>query len=251
MPPIAELPATPLRHIGKSRVRGRLIDRIVRERLYRSAYQPIVDLSTRRIEGFECLTRFDAASGKTPDTWFLAAAEAGLGERLEADTIGCAVRALRVLPGEMYLSVNASASSVLNGDVLRIFEKIDPSRIILEITEHHPVEDYRALNEALNRLRASGLRIAVDDVGAGYADLQHLIHLRPDVVKLDMSLTRRMIDCDATRAMMIGIVGFAHTIGSRVIAEGIETPAQLHALEAIRVDAGQGYLLGAPIAAGR
>lgn len=244
---LAEVPAPTLTDASPRRAGARVIHRIIQNRAYRSAYQPIVDLSTSTIEGFECLTRFDASGDRSPDTWFLEAAEAGLGDRLEADTIGCAIRALRILPPGLYLSVNASPGAVLTGAILPIFERIDPRRIVLELTEHRPVENYAALNEALGPLRARGLRVAVDDVGAGHADLQHLIHLRPDVVKLDISLTRGLIGSEAIHALISGLVGFAHAIESRVVAEGIETPAQLHALKALGIDAGQGFFLGAPI----
>ena len=226
------------------------IGRVIRDRLYRSVYQPIVNLSDRCIEGFECLTRFECSAHKTPDLWFLEAEQVGLSHQLEADTLRHALRALAVLPADLYLSVNASAEAIREGGVLRIFETIDPARVILELTEHFPIQDYAGLNATLEPLRRAGLRLAVDDVGTGYADLQHLVQLRPDVVKIDMSLTSRILECLASRAMMNGLVTFAHAIGGKVVAEGIETSAQFHAVKALGVDAGQGFFLGKPIGVG-
>lgn len=245
----AALPAQ-LPPVRAVRDRRSAIGRVIRDRLYHSAYQPIVSLSNRRLEGFECLTRFERSVGKSPDLWFLEAAKAGLAHRLEVDTLGCALRALKVLPPSIYLSVNVSADALRQGELLALLQTIDPKRIVLELTEHHPVHDYDSLNAVLGPLRAAGLRLAIDDVGTGYADLQHLVRLRPDVVKFDISLTSRVLDCRTSRAMMEGLVTFTHTIGGRVVAEGIETAEQYHALHALAVDAGQGYFLGRPIGAG-
>lgn len=237
-------PARPVRDIRPA------ISRVIRDRLYHSAYQPIVSLSDRRIEGFECLTRFEGSIGRSPDVWFLEAAKAGLSHRLEMDTLCSALRALQVLPPDLYLSVNASPDVLRHGELLALLQTVDPRRIVLELTEHYPVHDYERLNAALEPLRAAGLRLAIDDVGAGYADLQHLVRLRPDVLKLDISLTSRVLDCPTNRAMMEGLITFIHAINGRVVAEGIETAEQCYALHALKVDAVQGYFLGRPIGAG-
>lgn len=247
-PPPIPLPSVALSPEAR---RDRLaVGRVIQERLYRSVYQPIVDLTDRRIEGFECLTRFALSPGRSPDLWFQRAARAGLSHRLEADTIRCALRAFDVLPPGMYLSLNASAEAVRHGGVLAVLDRVDPRRIVLELTEHDPVRDYAGLTHVLGPFRAAGLRLAVDDVGTGYADLQHLVQLRPDMVKLDISLTRRVLDCLPSRAMIDGLVTFTHAIGGRVVAEGIETADQLAAVRTLGVDAGQGFFLGRPIGAG-
>ncbi len=246
MPTVAARPDLPPA-TREARTKRRAIGRILRERLYRPAYQPIVRLASGRIEGLECLTRFDASPSRPTEGWFMQAAEVGLSSRLEAATGACALHALPALPSNLYLSVNASPETVVDGSILRVLERVNPSRLVLEITEHRPIGDYRRMSEALDALRSQGLRLAVDDLGAGHADLRHLIHLRPDIIKLDISLTRSLPNCATTRALTASLVGFAHAIGSHVVAEGIETMAEFKAMKALSVDAGQGYLLGAPI----
>lgn len=124
----------------------------------------------------------------------------------------------------------------------------DLSRITLEITEHAIIEDYTALTNALAPLRQQGMRLAVDDAGAGYSSMKHILQLQPDLIKLDMSLTRGIHQDRNRRALAKGLVGFAHEIGSQVVAEGVETAEELATLRDLQVDYAQGYLLGKPLA---
>lgn len=118
---------------------------------------------------------------------------------------------------------------------------------MLEITEHAHVEDYNCLLQAIEPLRARGVRLAVDDAGAGYSSLQHILQLQPDLIKLDIGLTRS-IDLDpARRALASALVSFARETGSHIIAEGVETASELAALRSIGVDKAQGYFLGRPM----
>ena len=129
----------------------------------------------------------------------------------------------------------------------------DAKRAVIEITEHAPVEDYDALNDALKAFRAEGGRLAVDDAGAGFSSLRHILRLAPDFIKLDGALTRG-IDTDQTRrALGAALISFASEIGVPIIAEGIETQEEVDALRALKVTCGQGFFLGepAPLAAMR
>jgi len=118
--------------------------------------------------------------------------------------------------------------------------------LALEVTEHAPVEDYAVLRDALAPLRKSGIRLAIDDAGAGYSSLQHIIQLRPDIIKLDMSLTKSIDSDQARRALASALTFFAREVGSVIVAEGIETEAELATLQRLDVSRGQGYLLGRP-----
>jgi EAL domain-containing protein (putative c-di-GMP-specific phosphodiesterase class I) len=119
-------------------------------------------------------------------------------------------------------------------------------RLVLELTEHEQVEDYEALNAALLPARRRGLRLAVDDAGAGYASMRHWLLLKPDLLKLDLSLVRDVDSDAAKRALCLAIITFAHTTGMQVVAEGIETRRELATIRALGADYAQGYLLQRP-----
>ena len=205
-------------------------------------YQRIVDLDTGAIVGYEALTRF--ADGTRPDIVFRMASLAGLGLELETATLRRALEGAAVLPVESYLSLNASPDLILSG-VLRGMLAGSDRRITLEVTEHVVVDDYPALRRELAALGPATM-LAVDDAGAGYASLRHILELAPDVVKLDIGLIRG-IDADPARqALVAGMGHFAAMRKVRLVAEGIETAAELGALRALAIPYGQGYLLGRP-----
>jgi EAL domain-containing protein (putative c-di-GMP-specific phosphodiesterase class I) len=123
----------------------------------------------------------------------------------------------------------------------------DGNRLVLEMTEHAVVEDYDALQAALAQLRRFGIRVAVDDAGAGFASLRHILSLVPEFIKLDRSLTSG-IDSDLPkRALARGLISFAQEIGTSVIGEGVETASELEALRELGVGFAQGYYLGRPV----
>jgi EAL domain-containing protein (putative c-di-GMP-specific phosphodiesterase class I) len=210
-------------------------------------YQPIWNLESRRPVGFECLARFSAAPSRSPDKWFAEAVEAKLGVLLELAAIRIAQAALAAFPADIYLAVNASPSAILSGELVDVLNGMPAERIVLEVTEHAHVEDYDRLLDALQPLRMSGVRLAVDDAGAGYASLQHILQLQPDLIKLDMGLTRN-VDLDpARRALAAALVAFARDTSSEIIAEGVETTSELQALRRIGIEKAQGYFLGRPM----
>ena len=209
-------------------------------------YQPIFDLEARKAVGAEALSRFDPASGLRPDQWFLEAAAVGLLEDLEIKAVRLALDELGNMPPGAYLSVNASPYTAASESFARLFDGEPAERVVVEITEHAPVEDYDELARSLQELRSSGVRLAVDDAGAGFASLRHILRLAPDILKLDISLTRD-IDTDRTRrALASGLIAFAAQVEMSVVAEGIETEAELEALLDLGVKLGQGYHLGMP-----
>jgi EAL domain-containing protein (putative c-di-GMP-specific phosphodiesterase class I) len=159
-----------------------------------------------------------------------------------------ALAGLPALPPDSYLSLNLSPSTLLRRDVARLLGAVPLERIVIEMTEHYPVGDYEALNRALQPLRQAGVRVAVDDAGAGFASLRHILLLVPDIIKLDISLTRG-IDCDRPRrALSCALVAFARETATTIVAEGIETDAELRTLKEIGVTQGQGFLIARPMA---
>jgi len=212
--------------------------------------QPIVDLRTGVVVGAEALSRFTGVEGaaRHPEQVFNDARTSGIGVRLEQAAIASALPLLDRMPPGTYLSVNASADALLDESTHDLLKAVDPGRLVVEITEHDPVEDYVALTEVTSELRRQGLRMAVDDAGAGFASLQHVLHLNPDIVKLDIAFVRGIDNDPARRAVARALVGFASELGSTMVAEGVERRNELEVLKDLGVACAQGYLLGRPTA---
>lgn len=228
------------RRLAQADVRG-AVARVIDERAFRTVYQPIVELEGRAIVGYEALTRF--ADGTPPDRQFTDAERIGMAHELELVTLNSAIASAGVLPDGRWLSVNVSPG-VLVELAHGTFAEVDRP-LVVEITERSAIEDYAEVRGALGAL-GHGVRLAVDDAGAGFASLRHIIELRPEFVKLDMRLVRG-VEADAARqAMLAGMVFFAEQAGCSLIAEGIETDAERITLQRLGVRLGQGYLLGRP-----
>ncbi|HZB79586.1 MAG TPA: EAL domain-containing protein [Actinomycetota bacterium] len=208
-------------------------------------FHPIVDLETRREIGVEALARFGSIPMKPPDQWFAEATALELGLQLELRTLDEALEALPRIPDGAFLSVNCSHHAAASAAFVERLDGVE-DRIVLEITEHEVIGDYGALAEALAPLRERGLRVAVDDVGAGYASLRHALQLGPDMVKMDISLTRGIDRDPGLRALATALISFADETNMTIVAEGIETPGELHTLRELGVRYGQGFYLALP-----
>ena len=226
-------------------VRGR-IDAILRGAPIEMAFQPIVHLGTGAVRGVEALARFRQEPYRPPNEWFDEAATAGRGNELELAAAGAAMAHLEQLPKENFLAINLSPDAALDPTLTRVLDGRATDRVVLELTEHAQVEDYPRLLDQLEVLRTRGVRIAVDDAGAGFSGLRHILQLRPEILKLDLTLTAG-IDLDpARRALATALVTFADEIGATIVAEGIETQGELDTLRALGVPWGQGYHLARP-----
>jgi len=159
-----------------------------------------------------------------------------------------AVRGLADLPAHLDLTVNVSPDVAMSPDFRRWLMQVPLGRLVLELTEHAQVPDYDALLRALAPARKRGLRIAVDDAGAGYASMRHMLMLRPDLIKLDISLVRDVDTDRSRRALCAAVVEFAHQTGAQIVAEGVETLDELRTLQLLGADYVQGYLLQRPTA---
>ena len=212
----------------------------------RMVFQPIVDLVGRNAVGFEALARFDGDLARTPDVWFADAADVALGERLELAAAGAALHRLDQLsPGSM-LSINLSPDTLGSAHLTELLRHVPPERVVFEITEHRRIDDYDLLRAQLAAHRRSGVRLAIDDAGAGFASLRHILWLEPDIIKLDIALTRDIDTDPIKRALAASLVTFSDELGATIIAEGIETASELETLVELGVPWGQGYLLGRP-----
>ncbi|HYC48950.1 MAG TPA: EAL domain-containing protein [Burkholderiales bacterium] len=210
------------------------------------AYQPIFDLRQAQVVGFEALARFTTAPMRSPDAWFADAALVGLDIALEMKVIEQALASFTHLPEGIYVGFNVSPNIVLNGQLDLAFRDMPLERIVLEVNEHVSIREYDEIAKALQPLRRDGLRISVDDTGEGLSSFRHILALKPDIVKIPMSLTRNIDTDGARRALASALIQFAGENGSEVIAEGVETAAELKALRALGVMRAQGYFLGRP-----
>lgn len=219
------------------------LHQVLAEEAFHPVFQPIVAIGTGDVVAYEALTRFN--DGTPPATRFAEAGALGLGLDYEVAAAAAALRAADRLPAEAALAINVSPELVLEGDRLRDLLGATKRSIVLELTEHAPVEDYPALRAALEGI-GSKVDLAVDDAGAGYASLRHILEVQPTYAKLDISIVRG-IEGDALRqALVAGLDYFALRSGCRLIAEGVETRAEAETLTRLGIEMAQGYLFGRP-----
>jgi EAL domain-containing protein (putative c-di-GMP-specific phosphodiesterase class I)/DNA-binding NarL/FixJ family response regulator len=227
-----------------------IVDQAMQPGNLQIAFQPIVDLRSDAVVGHEALARFSHVDG--PAAVFSAAARVGRRSPIE---IQAACQALEIaagsdLPGG-FLSINASPDV---GIITRLGYVVAaastrPTDIVIELTEQAAVEDYPAVTRALAPLRRDGVRLAVDDVGGGFACLTHVHQLLPDILKIDRYLVAGIQHDRTRRSMVSALVRIAEDTGASVIAEGIELPAERECVEELGIRLGQGFLLGRPVVA--
>lgn len=209
-------------------------------------YQPVYDVGRASIAGFEAFARFAGTPPRGPDVWFADAARVGLETALEARLIAKAMESFERLPEFAYIGFNVSPHIVLHGQLDRAFAGAPLERTVLEINGHLSIRQYDEMAKALRPMRDEGLRISVDDAGGGVDSFRHILQLQPDIIKLHMSLVRN-IDSDAARsALASALIQFGKEQRCDVVAEGVETAAELSVLKAMGVVKMQGYLLGRP-----
>lgn len=201
--------------------------------------QPIVAFADGIREGAEALSRFPAEWGAPPDITFAEATSIGMGVELELIAVRRAITQLQEISG--YLSINFSPRTLLDPRCLELLADVPLERIVLELSEHYPVEDYGLITEVLNPLRAKGLRLAIDDVGAGFSSLRHIVLTSPDMIKLDRSIVDGIATDPLLQKLVNALVDFGHGSGARVVAEGVETMDDAIVLRSAGVDYAQGW----------
>jgi EAL domain-containing protein (putative c-di-GMP-specific phosphodiesterase class I) len=214
------------------------------------ALQPIVDLDSRRVVGAEALARFSDERGNkmaTEET-FLDAHALGMGVELELAIIELALRCEERLPEGLYLALNVSPALLAGGDLEALIASghHEDRPLVVELTEHQAVEDYGELGEALERLRDMGVRVAVDDVGSGFASFRHVTRVKPEILKLDRSLVCGIDEDPVRQSLASAIVSFARDVDAIVVSEGIESGNELSCLMDLAVGCGQGFYLARP-----
>ena len=225
----------------------RRIEKLVERKQFSVVYQPLWNIRTGNVFGFECLARFPTDPGRSSHSWFVEADSVGLLADLELALIAFALSTAESLPASIRLSINVSATTILDSRFTETLLKFNVGQLLIELTEHAQIDDYDAVAQVLAPLRRMGARIAVDDAGAGFASLQHLIGVKADLIKLDRSLIHGIDKAPASRAMIAALLHFASDTDSTVLAEGVETKAEIDALAALGVEFGQGFFLGKPM----
>ncbi|MCX2864597.1 EAL domain-containing protein [Paucibacter sp. PLA-PC-4] len=223
------------------------IDTVLESGGLQMVYQPIFDVLTGRAIGFESLARFSSDPYRAPDVWFSEAAMVNRELELESIAIRIALGALAQLPAEVYIAVNASPEMIVKGDFADMLKGLPLNRIVVEVTEHQAVERYEDVSAVMRPLQAQGLRVAIDDAGAGYASFRHILNLHPHIVKLDISITRAIDTDHSRRALAAALRGFALETGCSIVAEGVETSSELDTLRGLGIGSAQGYHLGRPM----
>jgi EAL domain-containing protein (putative c-di-GMP-specific phosphodiesterase class I) len=222
----------------------------VEQMLARGAFtivaQPIVALPERRIIGVEALARFDGPPFQPTSVWFEQARATGLAVDLELACARGAIQLLELLPPDLFVAINLGPDALVARETLDLLGWVDTRRVVFELTEHIEVHTVPRLLEGIERLRTAGARLAIDDTGAGFATLDTILQLAPEIIKLDRSITHEIDSHPARRALARALMSFAREIGAEVIAEGIETADELDAVEAAGIGRGQGFLLGPP-----
>jgi EAL domain-containing protein (putative c-di-GMP-specific phosphodiesterase class I) len=206
--------------------------------------QPIVDAATGERVGAEALSRFPADWGKTPDVVFAEAHRVDRGDEFEIRALRAAAAHLDRVDG--YVSMNVSPGTLLTDECRRLVAALPAHRVVLELSEHDQVADYDALRAVLAPLRSSGVRLAIDDVGAGFASLRHILLTTPDIIQLDRSIVAGIGADRVLDTLVRSLVDFARGCGSHVVAEGVETAGDAAALRAAGVHFGQGWHFGRP-----
>jgi EAL domain-containing protein (putative c-di-GMP-specific phosphodiesterase class I) len=229
------------------------VERMLDTHAYTIVFQPIFDIADGSLLGAEALARFDCVelpdgslAAAPPDVWIDRARRVGLGVELELELFRAALESARGILGDALLTLNLGPEALSSPQVSQVLAGSDPRGVVIELTEHVEVADYPQLAESLWTLRERGVRLAIDDTGAGFSSLMHVLKLAPDYIKLDRQLTRGIDGDRVLRALASSLVGFAAETGAVLVAEGVENAAELTALREVGVRYAQGYHLSHP-----
>ncbi|PYF82185.1 EAL domain-containing protein (putative c-di-GMP-specific phosphodiesterase class I) [Marinomonas alcarazii] len=220
---------------------------IIRNKQLSIVFQPIYDLKTKSITGFECLSRFQTKPYYSPDYWFNKANASGVGEVLELFAIEEAINLLPAIPEQYYITLNVSPKHLTSSYLQAMLDKAPLHRIVMEVTERESIPDYKAFRNSIQSFRERGMRLAVDDAGAGFASFQHILELQADIIKLDRSLIANLNSDHRKRALVAALIGFAKETKSKVLGEGVETLAELEVLQELGAQKIQGYFFCYPL----
>ncbi|HEX2470200.1 MAG TPA: EAL domain-containing protein [Candidatus Limnocylindrales bacterium] len=230
------------------------IDTVLQMRALRPVFQPIFSMTTGELIGYEGLVRpAEGAPFSDASSLFAAAEAADKTVELDLTCLGIVAEGARLPERDVYLSVNLSPrtleSNLFHASELKAIlqmQRIPLERVVLELTERERVEDLEQLRRNVAACRRAGMRLAADDVGAGNAGLRLLSEIHFDIVKIDLSLVQGGTMHDPSHAVLRALQELANQWKASIVAEGVETAAQLTVVRGLGIAAGQGYLLGRP-----
>jgi EAL domain-containing protein (putative c-di-GMP-specific phosphodiesterase class I) len=222
------------------------VARILKSGPIQIAFQKIVRLDSSETIGYEALARFPAEEIVSPKAWFDSAEVQGLTHDLEILAVSSALEQLDRLPEMVFVSLNVSPMTAASEDLRTLVECVDAERVILEVKENATMDDYHRFVGAIDELRSTGVRIAVDDAGVGDVSVRQMLDVRPDIIKIDVDVTRGIEHDPVKQAIANAFRSLASGSGALSLAEGIETAEELEMLRSLGIGAGQGYLLGRP-----
>lgn len=243
---IADLIEKQAERTERQRILTEKISTLIETGKFALVYQPIYSLADAKAVGLEVLARFPNSSDKPTSEWFDEADEAGLTVDLEIAIIRRALGVLSKLPEDMYLAINVSVETLVAEELETALAEAPHDRVVIELTEHQAVDDYETLSNCLEKFR-NRARLAIDDVGAGYASIRHILALGPEIIKLDLSMVRDIHKRPAKAAFVQAMVGFAKASGCSIVAEGVENAEELQELATLGVAKAQGFYLGEPM----
>lgn len=208
-------------------------------------FQPLFDLATLAVVAVEALARFPRHD-RSPASVFSEAAAVGLGVELELRAVRAALAALPSIPAPIRLNVNVSPETLYTEDFFNAVAGVPPERLVVEVTEHAAIVDYADLKMASERLTGQEIWLAIDDVGMGFSGLHRILESSPEELKLDAAVIRNVHVSQVKQALVDAFCAFGQRAGFNIVAEGIESAAELDSLRALGVKIGQGYYLGRP-----
>jgi EAL domain-containing protein (putative c-di-GMP-specific phosphodiesterase class I)/GGDEF domain-containing protein len=228
------------------RRRARKLRSILTGHRITTLYQPIFDLQARRAIGFEALSRGPKGEFGSPDVLFRIAYEADLAMKLDKACREHAMDAIGKLPTDQLLFINMEPGSIFDPTLMQSIPKRRVRQVVFEITEHAAIADFQTFRQAVQIVKQSGFKFAMDDVGSAYSGLRIISMIEPDYIKLDMELTRDARHTRVKLELLKAIAGFCTDAGIPMIVEGIETQEELDTVTELGVRLVQGYLIGRP-----
>ena len=244
-PSQAVAPPEPVPFTRRSRNR---IEAIIADRMLMTAFQPIRGLPEGQVIGVEALTRFVSDDGASADHWFNEAESVGLGTDLELAALHQALAAAQAVPDHMFIALNLTPATCADPRIPGLLEhsQLAMDRIVIDLNGSIPLDQYPSLTAATAPLRRRGLRIAVNGAEAGFASMDQVVELHPDIIKLDRNFIAGIENSPGQRLRAAAMAELARYIDAVVGAQGVETPEELEAVTALGMAAAQGYLLGRP-----
>ncbi|MFN2388472.1 MAG: EAL domain-containing protein [Actinomycetota bacterium] len=208
-------------------------------------FQPLLNITTAEVVSVEALARFSGVEGGS-EAVFAEAWEVGLGVELELKAVRTGLEALPKIPRSIRLNINASPRTLVSPDFYEAVSMVPPHRLVLEITEHAAIDDYAALRAVGERLATLGIRMSIDDMGAGFSGFTRILETPADELKIDRAIIHEIHFNPVKQEIVRALVSLCGRVDLGLVAEGIETDAEVEMLRSLGVVLGQGHYFARP-----